>query len=72
MKEKEGKSQLRAYAAELKKKVGTLTEELSKMRCIEEDKHKALKSLEETLLKTETQRLQQQTMEVMSVMEYIT
>lgn len=69
VKEKEGKSQLRAYAAELKKKVGTLTEELSKMRCIEEDKHKALKSLEETLLKTETQRLQQQTMEMKRIQE---
>ncbi|XP_078253384.1 leucine-rich repeat and coiled-coil domain-containing protein 1 isoform X2 [Rhinoraja longicauda] len=69
VKEKEGKSQLRAYAAELKKKVGTLTEELKKMRCTEEDKHKALKSLEETLLKTETQRLQQQTMEMKRIQE---
>ncbi|XP_051879155.1 leucine-rich repeat and coiled-coil domain-containing protein 1 [Pristis pectinata] len=69
VKEKEGKSQLQTYVAELKKKVGILTEELRKMKCTEEDQRKVLKSLEETLLKAETQRLQQQTMEMKRIQE---
>ncbi|XP_062897425.1 leucine-rich repeat and coiled-coil domain-containing protein 1 [Mobula hypostoma] len=69
VKEKEAKSHLQAYVAELKKKVRTLTEELRKMKCTEEEQHKVLKSLEETLLKTETQRLQQQTMEMKRIQE---
>ncbi|XP_069778130.1 leucine-rich repeat and coiled-coil domain-containing protein 1 isoform X2 [Narcine bancroftii] len=69
VKEKESKSQLQAYIAELKKKVRSLTEELRKMKCTEEDQRKVLKSLEETLLKMETQRLQQRTMEMKQVQE---
>ncbi|XP_059835206.1 leucine-rich repeat and coiled-coil domain-containing protein 1 isoform X1 [Hypanus sabinus] len=69
VKEKEAKSHLQAYVSELKKKVGALTEELRKMKCTEEDQRKVLKSLEETLLKTETQRLQQQTMEMKRLQE---
>ncbi|XP_067835632.1 leucine-rich repeat and coiled-coil domain-containing protein 1 isoform X2 [Heptranchias perlo] len=69
MKEKEAKSQLQAYVAELKKKIGILTEELRKLKSTEEDQRKVLKSLEETILKTESQRLQHQAVEMKQIQE---
>ncbi|GCB72209.1 hypothetical protein scyTo_0001872 [Scyliorhinus torazame] len=69
MKEKEARSQLQAYVAELKKKIGILTEELRKLKTTEEDQRKMLQSLEEMMLKTESQRLQHQAVEMKRIQE---
>ncbi|XP_078396797.1 leucine-rich repeat and coiled-coil domain-containing protein 1 isoform X2 [Cetorhinus maximus] len=69
MKEKEARSQLQAYVAELKKKIGILTEELKKLKSTEGDQRKVLQSLEDTILKTESQRLQQQAVEMKRIQE---
>ncbi|XP_072426412.1 leucine-rich repeat and coiled-coil domain-containing protein 1 [Chiloscyllium punctatum] len=69
MKEKEARSQLQAYVAELKKKIGMLTEDSRKSKITEEDQRKLLKSLEETILKSNSQRLQQQAVEMKRIQE---
>ncbi|XP_078073173.1 leucine-rich repeat and coiled-coil domain-containing protein 1 [Mustelus asterias] len=69
MKEKEARSQLQAYVVELKKKIGILTEELRKLKTTEEDQRKMMQSLEGTMLKTESQRLQHQAVEMKRIQE---
>ncbi|XP_048384912.1 leucine-rich repeat and coiled-coil domain-containing protein 1 [Stegostoma tigrinum] len=69
MNEKEARNQSQAYIAELKKKIGMLTEELRKSKAIEDDQRKLLKSHEETILKSDSQRLQQQAIEMKRIQE---
>uniref|UniRef100_UPI00398E7AB5 leucine-rich repeat and coiled-coil domain-containing protein 1 isoform X2 n=1 Tax=Pristiophorus japonicus TaxID=55135 RepID=UPI00398E7AB5 len=69
MKEKKGRSQLQTYVVELKEKIAVLTEELRKLKSTEEDQRKVLRSLEETILKTESQRLQHQAVEMKRIQE---
>uniref|UniRef100_A0A4W3I6F1 Leucine-rich repeat and coiled-coil domain-containing protein 1 n=1 Tax=Callorhinchus milii TaxID=7868 RepID=A0A4W3I6F1_CALMI len=59
LKEKEAKKQLEVHAAELRIKVEELTEELANSRSSEKEQRKVLKSLEETISKTEMKRIQE-------------
>uniref|UniRef100_A0A4W3I562 Leucine-rich repeat and coiled-coil domain-containing protein 1 n=1 Tax=Callorhinchus milii TaxID=7868 RepID=A0A4W3I562_CALMI len=69
LKEKEAKKQLEVHAAELRIKVEELTEELANSRSSEKEQRKVLKSLEETISKTEARRLQHKTMEMKRIQE---
>lgn len=64
MKERYVKAQLQADVQQLKGETERLTNELNQARNKEAEHQKAMQTLEETLSKMETHRLQQQTIEV--------
>lgn len=64
MKERYVKARLQADVQQLKGETERLTNELNRARNKEAEHQKAMQTLEETLSKMETQRLQQQTIEV--------
>uniref|UniRef100_A0A8B9NNB2 Leucine-rich repeat and coiled-coil domain-containing protein 1 n=1 Tax=Accipiter nisus TaxID=211598 RepID=A0A8B9NNB2_9AVES len=64
LKERDVKTRLQADVQQLKGETERLTNELNQSRNKEAEHQKAIQALEETLSKMETQRLQQQTIEV--------
>ncbi|NXP03810.1 LRCC1 protein, partial [Thinocorus orbignyianus] len=69
LKERDVKARLQAEVQQLKGETERLTSELNQARNKEAEHQKAMKALEETLSKMETQRLQQQTLEMKKVQE---
>lgn len=64
MKERDVKARLQADVQQLKGEIERLTNDLNQARNKEAEHQKAMKALEETLCKMETQKLQQRTIEV--------
>lgn len=64
MKERDDKARLQADVQQLKGETERLTNELNQARNKEVEYQKAMRALEETLSKMETQRLQQRAVEV--------
>ncbi|XP_068789218.1 leucine-rich repeat and coiled-coil domain-containing protein 1 isoform X2 [Struthio camelus] len=69
LKERDVKTRLQADVQQLKGEAERLTNELNQARNKEAEYQKAMQALEETLSKTETQRLQQQTAEMKQIQE---
>ncbi|NWQ91568.1 LRCC1 protein, partial [Burhinus bistriatus] len=69
LKERDVKAKLQADVQQLKGETERLTNELNQARNKEAEHQKAIQALEETLSKMETQRLQQQTIEMKQVQE---
>uniref|UniRef100_A0A8B9NLV9 Leucine-rich repeat and coiled-coil domain-containing protein 1 n=1 Tax=Accipiter nisus TaxID=211598 RepID=A0A8B9NLV9_9AVES len=69
LKERDVKTRLQADVQQLKGETERLTNELNQSRNKEAEHQKAIQALEETLSKMETQRLQQQTIEMKQVQE---
>lgn len=64
LKERHAKSKLQIDLQQLKEEAARLGKELNMSQCKEEDRQKALRALEETLSKMETQRVQERASEV--------
>ncbi|NXM95188.1 LRCC1 protein, partial [Sylvia borin] len=69
MKERDAKARLQADVQQLKGETERLTNELNQARNKEAEYQKAIRALEETLSKMETQRLQQRAVEIKQVQE---
>ncbi|NWX66193.1 LRCC1 protein, partial [Promerops cafer] len=69
LKERDAKARLQADVQQLKGETERLTNELDQARNKEAEYQKAMRALEETLSKTETQRLQQRAAEMKQVQE---
>ncbi|NXG66805.1 LRCC1 protein, partial [Hemiprocne comata] len=69
LKERDAKARLQADVQQLKGETEKLTNELNQARNREAEHQKAMRALEETLSKMETQRLQQRTIEMKQVQE---
>ncbi|XP_066188975.1 leucine-rich repeat and coiled-coil domain-containing protein 1 [Sylvia atricapilla] len=69
MKERDAKARLKADVQQLKGETERLTNELNQARNKEAEYQKAMRALEETLSKMETQRLQQRAVEMKQVQE---
>ncbi|NXO67402.1 LRCC1 protein, partial [Phainopepla nitens] len=69
LKERDAKSRLQADVQQLKGETERLTNELNQARNKEAEYQAAMRALEETLSKMETQRLQQRTLEMKQVQE---
>ncbi|XP_010135245.1 PREDICTED: leucine-rich repeat and coiled-coil domain-containing protein 1, partial [Buceros rhinoceros silvestris] len=69
LKERDVKARLQADVQQLKGEIERLTNDLNQARNKEVEHQKAMKALEETLCKMETQRLQQRTIEMKQVQE---
>ncbi|XP_041320364.1 leucine-rich repeat and coiled-coil domain-containing protein 1 [Pyrgilauda ruficollis] len=69
LKEKDAKARLQADVQQLKGETERLTNELNQARNKEAEYQKAMRTLEETLSKMETQRLEQRTAEMKQVQE---
>lgn len=67
LRERSAKTKFQIEIQQLKEDVERLSKELEQSKQKEEDQKKALQTLEETLSKVETQRIQQQASEVQSL-----